>query len=256
MQLHVNEYGSEGRTPLLILHGFMGTADNWHTLAQQFSTNRKVLTADLRNHGRSPHSDDFSIELMASDVLELMEQHHLSTVNLLGHSMGGKVAMYLALHHPEKVAKLLVADIAPRPYHRGHDDIFEALYAVDLPAITTRKEAEEAMLPHIPDFGVRQFLLKNLARTENGAFYWKMNLHVLHRNYEEIIVRITHHTPYQGPTLFVRGGLSNYIRDKDIPETEQLFPNSRMVTIPQAGHWVHAEQPRAFFDAVEAFLAE
>ena len=256
MQLHVNEYGSEGGTPLLILHGFMGTADNWHTLAQQFSTNRKVLTADLRNHGRSPHSDDFSIELMASDVLELMEQHDLSTVNLLGHSMGGKVAMYLALHHPEKVAKLLVADIAPRPYHRGHDDIFEALFAVDLPSITTRKEAEEAMLPHIPDFGVRQFLLKNLARHEDGTFFWKMNLNVLHRKYEEIIIHIDHNKPFTQPALFIRGALSNYIRDKDVPEIERLFPNSRLVSIPQAGHWVHAEQPRAFFDAVEAFLAE
>jgi pimeloyl-ACP methyl ester carboxylesterase len=256
MQLHVNEYGSDGGTPLLILHGFMGTADNWHTLAQQFSTNRKVLTADLRNHGRSPHSDDFSIALMASDVLELMEQHHLSTVNLLGHSMGGKVAMYLALHYPEKIDKLLVADIAPRPYHRGHDDIFEALFAVDLPTITSRKQAEEAMLPYIPDFGVRQFLMKNLSRTEDGQFYWKMNLSVLHRKYEEIIIQIEHAVPFSKPALFIRGARSNYIRDKDIPEIVRLFPNSRVVTIPQAGHWVHAEQPRAFFDAVEAFLAE
>lgn len=255
MQLHYNVYGA-GQTPLIILHGFMGTADNWHTLAQKFSAYRQVVTIDLRNHGRSLHSNEFSIPLMADDVLQVMQELNILNCFLLGHSMGGKIAMYIALNHPEQLSKLLVADIAPRAYHRGHDDVFDALFAVDLPNLKTRKEAEEAMLPFVPDFGVRQFLLKNLARNEDGSFYWKMNLSILHTKYEEIIVQIDHTRPYTKPALFIRGGNSNYIRDKDIDDIHRLFPAAELITIPQAGHWLHAEQPALFFEAVTAFISK
>lgn len=234
----------------------MGTADNWHTLAQKFSAHRQVVTIDLRNHGRSPHSEEFSISVMADDILQVMQELDIPNCLLLGHSMGGKIAMHLALNHPEQVSKLLVADIAPRAYHRGHDDVFDALFAVDLPNLKTRKEAEEAMLPFVPDFGVRQFLLKNLARNEDGSFYWKMNLSVLHTKYEEIIVQINHPLTYTKPALFIRGGNSNYIRDKDIDDIHRLFPVAALITIPQAGHWLHAEQPALFFEAVTAFISK
>jgi esterase len=251
IELNYKEYGS-GK-PLLILHGFMGSLDNWHTLANQFAQKYRVYTIDQRNHGKSPHSENHSIPLMVEDLKHFIETKNLEEVILLGHSMGGKVVMAFALEYPQLVSKLIVVDIAPRMYKRGHDDVFEAIFSVDLATIQSRKEAELAMETFVADFGTRQFLLKNLDRKEDGSYAWKMNLKTLHRDYEEIVKPITSDVPYMGATLVIKGGNSRYISSLDESDFEQLFPAFQLETIPNAGHWVHAEQPKLFFETVSAF---
>lgn len=252
MQLHYKQYG-QGQ-PLLILHGFMGSLDNWHTLGTQFGNSHSVFAIDQRNHGKSPHSDKHTLALMVHDVKQFIETHQLEKVSIIGHSMGGKVAMQFALDYPYLVNKLIVVDISPRQYKRGHDDVFKAIFAVELAQIESRKQAEQMMEMHVPDFGTRQFLLKNLDRREDGSYAWKMNLKILHADYEEIIKAIISETSFPNPTLVIKGGNSRYILDDDLLDFNQLFPNNTVVTIPNAGHWVHAEAPQLFFEAVNNFL--
>lgn len=251
IELNYKEYGS-GK-PLLIIHGFMGSLDNWHTLANQFALQHRVFTIDQRNHGKSPHTENHSIALMVADLKHFIESKDLPEVMLLGHSMGGKVVMAFALAYPHLVSKLIIVDIAPRVYKRGHDDVFEAIFSVDLASIQSRKEAESVMETYVADFGTRQFLLKNLERREDGSYAWKMNLTTLHRDYEEIVKPITSDMPYLGPTLVIKGGNSRYISSLDESDFEQLFPTYQLETIPNAGHWVHAEQPKLFFETVSEF---
>ncbi len=253
MKLNFKKYG-EGEIPLVILHGFMGSLDNWHTLATKFADFGAVITVDQRNHGKSPHTDKHSIPLMVNDLKLFLDQQNLETIYLMGHSMGGKVAMQFALEYPGMLEKLIIVDIAPRKYKRGHDDVFEAIYAIDLNAIQTRKEAELAMEKLMPDYGTRQFLLKNLDRNAEGAYLWKMNLPVLHTYYEEIIQEIGSNRKFLNPTLVIKGASSNYISDKDDSDYIQLFPNYTLIEIANAGHWVHAEQPEMFFNEVADFL--
>ena len=168
MQLNFKKLGSGDA--LIILHGFMGSLDNWQSLANEFAKSFEVYLIDARNHGKSPHTATHSIAEMVEDLFVFMQQQHISKAHIIGHSMGGKVAMQFAVNYPNSVNKLIVADIAAKKYGRGHDDVFEALYAIDLTKIQTRKQAEEAMLPHVSEFGTRQFLLKNLERLENGTY--------------------------------------------------------------------------------------
>ena len=191
---------------------------------------------------------------MVDDLKAFIEFHQLKNVNLLGHSMGGKVVMEFALQNPELSNKIIVADIAPRKYKPGHDDVFAALHAVDLSKIETRKQAEEAMIPFLPDFGVRQFVLKNLDRAENGEYKWKMNLRVLYRDYEEVTKEIEANRSFENPVLFLKGSNSLYIKDSDIPKISELFPYFKLETIDNAGHWLHAEQPEKVYQAVMNFL--
>ncbi len=253
MKLNFKKYG-EGVTPLVIIHGFMGSLDNWHTLATKFADFGPVITVDQRNHGKSPHTAQHTIPLMVADLKAFLTENKLTSIYLMGHSMGGKVAMQFALDFPDKVEKLVIVDIAPRKYLRGHDDVFEAINAIDLNNIQSRKEAEMAMQSIMPDFGLRQFLLKNLERNETGAYQWKMNLPVLHYYYEEIIQEIGSNRKFLNPTLIIKGGKSKYISSKDEDDYLKLFPNYEMAIIPDAGHWVHAEQPELFFNKVEKFL--
>jgi pimeloyl-ACP methyl ester carboxylesterase len=253
LQLNYKKFG-QGQSTLIVLHGFLGSLDNWQTLAVKFGDFGKVITIDQRNHGKSMHTDIHSIPLMVNDLKLFLDQHNLEKVYLMGHSMGGKVAMQFALDFPEKVEKLVIVDIAPRKYLRGHDDVFEAIYAIDLNNIQSRKEAEMAMESIMPDFGLRQFLLKNLERNETGAYQWKMNLPVLHNYYEEIIQEIGSNRKFLNPTLIIKGGKSKYISSKDEDDYLKLFPNYEMATITDAGHWVHAEQPELFFNEVAKFL--
>ncbi|MCC6684055.1 MAG: alpha/beta fold hydrolase [Bacteroidia bacterium] len=254
MKLHYNCYGDG--FPLIILHGFLGTADNWHSLAQRFQSDFKVIAVDLRNHGRSPHSDYHSIKLMADDLIELMDDLSLTQANFIGHSMGGKVLMHLCLTHAERVLTPVVVDIAPRAYKPGHQDVFDALMAVNLQTAQTRKEVEEAMIPYAPDFGIRQFLLKNLTRNPQGKFTWKMNLPVLFNQYQEVIEPITAGHPFTGRALFIKGATSDYIKPGDEKEIVKLFPLAVFKTIEGAGHWVHADKPDLFYDAVITFLRQ
>ena len=252
MHLNYKEYGS-GK-PLIILHGFMGSLDNWHTLANQFGKDYKVFALDQRNHGKSAHSENHTIALMVADLKLFMETHQLNQACILGHSMGGKVAMQFALDYPQLVDKLIVVDIAPKQYKRGHDDVFKAIFAVELAQIESRKQAELLMETHLPDFGIRQFLLKNLDRREDGSYAWKMNLPILHADYEEIIKAIISKGNFPHPTLVIKGGNSRYILDDDLLDFNQFFPDNTLVTIPNAGHWVHAEAPQLFYETVIHFL--
>ncbi|MFN4082178.1 MAG: alpha/beta fold hydrolase [Bacteroidia bacterium] len=251
--LNFKHYGENGES-LIILHGFLGTLDNWHTLSTKFSQHFNVYNIDQRNHGKSFHTQSHTIAEMVEDLLWFINQNNLKKVNIIGHSMGGKVAMQFSLSHANLVQKLIVADIAPRQYPKGHDDVFNAIFAVKLNEIKSRKDAEEMMLPYLPDFGVRQFILKNLERKEDGTFTWKMNLEVLQKDYSEILKEVTTENPFMGEVLFLKGGNSRYLQEKDLPQIFKLFPNAKVQTIAEAGHWLHAEKPDEFYRAVIDFL--
>ena len=253
MNLHYQEYGNG--SPLVILHGLLGSLDNWHTLSKRFGAAFHVYAPDMRNHGRSPHSDVFSIDAMANDVIEFIDQRNIRAAHLLGHSMGGKVAMKLALSQPDRVEKLIVVDIAPRAYPRLHDELLDALMAVDLKNVHSRQDVDNELAGKIQDARVRQFLMKNLARQESGLFVWKANLKILSRNYQTIADEIRSQKPFSHPTLFVKGEQSGYILESDIPHISALFPRARVATL-NAGHWIHAEAPDQFSDLVLRFLAE
>lgn len=253
MQLHYKEYGS-GK-PLIILHGFLGSLDNWHTLATRFGSSFRVFAIDQRNHGKTQHSPEHSMALMVADLFEFVKEHKLSNLSIIGHSMGGKVAMQFALDNPALVENLIVVDIAPKQYEAGHEDVFKALFAVKLNQITSRKDAEDAMLPYLPDFGTRQFLLKNLERKTDASFQWKMNLPVLHENYEDMNNEIIYNKSFLGKTLFIKGEKSEYISKLDETTIKTLFPNSTLVTIAGVGHWVHAENPDDFYETVLKFIS-
>jgi len=255
MQLHYRELGQGA--PLLILHGLFGTSDNWQTLAKRWAdAGHRVIVADLRNHGRSPHADQHTYELMSTDVLELFDTLQLQDVTLLGHSMGGKVAMRFALDHSERLARLVVVDIAPGFSDMRHqDEIIEGLRAVNLASLENRQQADEALAQHIPQFGVRQFLLKNLYRRDDNSFAWRQNLDALTMHIADIGAEITSEQPFLKQALFIRGGLSDYITaDDKLHSIPALFPNSQVETVPDAGHWVHAEAPDQVFELVKNFI--
>lgn len=260
--LHFLDQGEPTARPLIILHGLFGTLDNWQSLARRWAEEAglRVISVDLRNHGRSFHSPEHSYALMAQDVLALFDHLALdpAQLNLLGHSMGGKVAMTLALGYPERLAQLLVLDIAPRFSDMEHqDDIVAGLQAVDLSTIQNRQQAEAALAPHIRQLGVRQFLLKNLYRREDNSFAWRINLPVLSANLAAIGEEIDSARPFLKPTLFLRGGKSDYITPDDkLTCIPALFPNSQVVTVPDAGHWLHAEKPDEVFDLVKNFVGQ
>lgn len=250
MLLHYREIGS-GK-PLMILHGLFGFSDNWQTHAKKLSEYFRVILVDLRNHGHSPWSEDFSYELMASDVHELTEHLNLDKFILLGHSMGGKVAMHYAQQWEDKLEKLIVVDIGIKEYPMHHQHILAGMHAVDPIKIKARSEAETLLHTYIDSEGVIQFLLKNLYWKEKGVLAWRMNLKVLEREMNEILAAVPSFEVLT-PTLFIRGELSNYIIDDDWQDIEQLFPDSDLVTIANAGHWVHAEAPEIFVDTVLSF---
>lgn len=253
MKLAFREYGSG--QPLIILHGLFGQSDNWNTLAKRFGENGfQVFTIDQRNHGLSPHSEVWTYEAMADDLKEFINDHHLKDPILLGHSMGGKTVMFFELAHQNIAKKLIIADIAPRAYGPHHDSVLKALNAVDFSIVKTRKEAEAIMNEYIPDFGTRQFLLKNIYWKDNtnNIMDWRFNLKVIDKEYTNIGIEVPNGSS-EIETLFIRGEKSNYITEKDLPEMEKRFPNYKLLTIYGAGHWIHAEKPNEFFDAVIEF---
>lgn len=256
IDLNYKEFGLG--EPLIIIHGLFGTLDNWQTIAKKLSEHYTVFILDLRNHGRSPHTDDeFDYTLLADDLAEFMQDHWIYEARIVGHSMGGKVAMQFALNHPDSVKKLAVIDIAPKQYKSGHEDIFKALFGINLETLEDRKEAEEYLMKELHnDYGTVQFLLKNLSRktdAEGGGFEWKMNLDILHRDYENILKSPTG-SPFSKPTIFIRGGESNYIKDSDMGAIHALFPKATLETIEHAGHWVHADKPKELLEHLSYFL--
>ncbi len=263
MKLFYRKIG-EGQ-PLIILHGLFGQSDNWNSFGKQFAENGfAVYLADMRNHGLSPHSDVWNYQAMSDDILELINDTKLAEAGkiiLLGHSMGGKIAMLFAMQHPELLDKLIIVDVAPKHYPPHHQDVITGLNAVDLNTLKTRKEAETILSKYISDFGTKQFLLKNLYWKENAedpsipaAFEWRFNLRVIAENINEISEAIPINSACRTPTLFIRGSKSNYILEEDLKAIRDNFPNSTMETISEAGHWVHVEQPKAFTECVMRFL--
>lgn len=241
--------------PLLILHGFLGMSDNWKTMAMQFAADGfEVHLLDLRNHGRSFHSEEFSYEVMAQDVYEYCIANNLEKVNILGHSMGGKTAMLFSVTHPELVEKLIVADIGPKFYPQHHQTILAGLNAVDFTKKPSRNEVEEILSRYVTDFGTRQFLMKSLYWQEPGQLAFRFNLSVFNKNIEEIGKALQENVVFNKPTLFIRGENSNYILDEDFDYIKNHFPDSRIETINNAGHWLHAENPRLFYEITSSFL--
>ncbi|MGW8122526.1 alpha/beta fold hydrolase [Roseivirga echinicomitans] len=242
-ELYFRELG-EGQ-PLIILHGLLGTSDNWLTLGKKYAEHYKVYILDQRNHGQSFHDDEFSYPALAKDLLNFMNSQNIEKAHILGHSMGGKVAMTFAIEHPGRVDKLIIADIGPQTYPPHHTVIFKGLFSLDLANLSSRNEADEKLAEYIPEIGVRQFLLKNLARN-NDSFEWKVNLEVIAKEIDKIGLGLSHNAVYENSTLFIRGGKSDYIKDSDFNLIHSTFKNSKIETIGGAGHWLHAEKPDLF----------
>ncbi|GGG90904.1 alpha/beta hydrolase [Polaribacter pacificus] len=245
----------EGKgTPFLILHGYFGSGDNWKSIAGHFTDTHQVHLIDQRNHGRSFHSDDFDYELMVADLYAYVQYHKLESFVLLGHSMGGKTAMLFAVEYPQLVQKLLVADISPRMYPPHHHDILKALNSIDFTIHNSRKLVDEQLATLIPEVGVRQFLLKNVYWKEKGQLAFRFNLSSLTENNDEVGVALPSFTIFEGDTLFLKGENSGYISANEEPIIYAHFPNAKIVVIANAGHWLHAENPKDFVAAVQNFL--
>ncbi len=252
ISLAFKKYGDHPKH-LIILHGLFGTLDNWHTLASAFSEHFTVWTIDQRNHGRSEHHPLFNYYIMAADLADFMEQHEIEKASIIGHSMGGKTAMQFSFDYPEKINKLIIADIAPRAYEASHNDLIDALHSLDLSLIKKRSDAEEMLEKSIKELSTRQFLLKNLTRETDG-YVWKMNLPAITANYDAIIGNVDDDKTFLGPTLFIKGEKSNYISKEDEFNISRKFPNSKIISIANAGHWVHADAPKDFFAEAMKFL--
>ncbi|MHA7131589.1 alpha/beta fold hydrolase [Algoriphagus namhaensis] len=251
MKLNFKKAGSG--PPLVILHGLFGSADNWFTIARELQALFTLYLVDQRNHGDSPHSDEWNYSVMVDDLLELFDDEGLDKAFLMGHSMGGKTAMNFALAHPDRVERLIVADIAPRYYPVHHEQILEGLNSLPLKDLESRKQADEELAKYIKEPGIRQFLLKSLGRDERG-FVWKINLPVITKNIEEVGQALEGDETYEGKTLFLAGAKSDYITDEDYEEIYEFFPNYQLVKIPDAGHWLHAEQPADVVKEIKNFL--
>ncbi|KDE39488.1 Esterase ybfF [Nitrincola lacisaponensis] len=253
MKLHYQRTGQG--TPLIILHGLFGTLENWGAQIKALAEHHDVIAVDLRNHGRSPHSMDMSYPLMAEDVIELMDDLQLSQVNLMGHSMGGKVAMQMALSYPQRIARLLLVDIAPVSYPPHHEAVFKGLFSIDLTSLTSRADADKQLQVWVEEAGVRAFLLKNLYRNEQGQFAWRMNLDCLRSEYDAIAAA-PEGSAFTGPTRFIKGGLSHYLKPEYTDAVRQRFPNADVKVIEDAGHWPHAEKPALFTRLVDRFFSD
>lgn len=243
-----------GKPPLLLLHGLFGSWENLGTLARGLAEAFEVHALDLRNHGRSPHTESMSYPLMALDVLAYMAEQGLTQVYLLGHSMGGKTAMQVALAEPGKILGVVVLDIAPVTYPPGHVNILEGLRTLPLNEISSRQEADLHLKPFVPELPVRSFLLKNLIKVGEQGFAWRMNLRAIDQHYNEIRVGVTSETPYEGAVLFIKGGQSDYIERLHQTQITRLFPAADLRVVPQTGHWLHAEKPDTVLQVCLRFL--
>ncbi len=252
MNLHYQLTG-QGQ-PLLIIHGLFGSSDNWRSMAKSFAKHYQVISVDLRNHGRSPHSDRQDFASMAEDVIELCEKLGLSEVLLLGHSLGGKVVMTMAELRPELIKKLIVVDISPRQYESQHTPLMDTMMSVDLQRLKTRSEVDQNLSASIKDKAVRQFLLMNLV-SEDEQLSWRINLPALKANYQNMMAAVCQDCQCTMPALFVYGEQSEYVTEQDQAEIKRCFSDVKFSAL-DAGHWVHAERPMQFRKIVEDFLAD
>lgn len=252
VELAFEEFGNADNGPLIILHGFFASSRNWRQIAQKLSARFHIYVPDMRNHGASPQHSLMDYPVMVADLRRFMDDHDLKTANLLGHSMGGKVAMWLALTSPDRIDKLIVADIAPVSYKHNFDKTILALKALPLADLSNRKQAETLLEMSIPELGYRQFLLQNLI-LKDGKYCWRVDLDVFHRMAPNIAAfpNAEHLASFSGKALFLAGGDSDYVKLENI---SLLFPASALETIADAGHWLHVQQPDVFTALVEKFL--
>ncbi|MFP4066753.1 MAG: alpha/beta fold hydrolase [Spirochaetaceae bacterium] len=257
--LHYQELGNQelgSGVPLVVLHGLFGSGDNWRSSARVFSRKARVVLVDMPNHGMSPHTDDMRYPSMAESVRGLIEELGLGGSFVLGHSMGGKAAMALALRHPEIVRGLVVVDIAPRDYPPGHLEIIAGMQEVATVSPSSRAEADRILARRVPNSAIRAFLLKSLVRGGDGGYRWALNIDAIASCYEHLTSWPSLQGHYEGPALFIAGGRSSYVGPEDTPEIERLFPRARLESIDNAGHWLHVEQQQVFTELVLDFLAE
>jgi esterase len=255
MELFYRKFGSG--QPLIILHGLFGSCDNWNTLAKRFGKHFEVYALDQRNHGLSPHSSEWNYPVMAADLKEFIDKHQLQNPILLGHSMGGKTVMFFEQLFPQVAEKLIVVDMAPRYYPPHHQDVIAALEMVDLDTMQSRKEVEQLFGTTPLDNSTIQFLLKNLYWKEEDTIKklaWRFNKNIIVSQIEQVGTALPEKDASLLPALFIRGQKSRYVQDKDLEDINRLFPHAVVQTIADAGHWVQAEQPDAFYDAVMKFL--
>lgn len=254
MELYYRKYG-KGK-PIIILHGIFGMSDNWVSIAKRLTDDYEVFLLDLRNHGQSPHSFEFNYDVMNNDLSEFINEHGLTSPIIIGHSMGGKVAMNYALQNSEQVDKLIIVDISPVAYpeHYEHTEIIEAMLTVDFNKVKTYSDIDKQLEHSLLTTRLRQFLLKNVLKKDDNTFTWKFGLEEIRVNLDSLLEGIKWDKQYTKPALFIKGGLSNYIKEEDYKIINQFFPNSEIKTIPNATHWVHADQPKIFLGMVREFL--
>jgi len=254
MQLYYKEFGSG--PPLIILHGLFGMLDNYMSIASSLASDFRVFIVDQRNHGRSGHSSIFSYEAMSDDLLQFMEARNLTRAHILGHSMGGKTAMQFAFDHPEKLIRLVVADMTPaeRPVNSRHQQLIEVMLSIDLSRFSDRVELARLLEEKIPSYRLRQFILKNLYLKSKDQLGWRLNLPAIYENLHEMFRGVNHVGQLANPTLFLKGELSDYIQDSDIAIIRKLFKEVEITTVPGASHWLHADNPAFFTESVRQFL--
>lgn len=255
--MHLNHriYGTG--QPVVIFHGLFGMLDNWQTIGKMIAdAGYMAILADLRDHGRSPHTDAFDYHLLADDIFHFLDENWIYQSVIIGHSMGGKATMQFAFEHENMVSKLIVVDIAPKQYESGHNEVIDALLSVDLNTLRNRHEAQATLEASLHEPGVVQFLLKNLTRTKEGHYAWKMNLPLLIRSYNNILDEVGKSQATDVPTLFIRGELSDYIDDSDTVKIGEKFSDWRLETISGAGHWVHADKPNELFEKIIHFIRQ
>lgn len=254
MKLNFYQQGNLGATPVILIHGLFGSLSNLSGLGRALAESYCVYQPDLRNHGASEHSDQMSFDCMAADIIELMDDQNLTTVAIIGHSLGGKVAMQLMLNYPDRISKLVVIDIAPVKYEPRHEAIFAGLNELNNTFINTRKGATLILEKHIDEADIRAFLLKNLLRTKSGEYILKLNLKSIQAQYKQLSAAI-YGGVSQKPVLFIKGGQSNYLMMSHKNIILKLFPNASFKIIANAGHWLHVEKPIIFNKLVINFLA-
>lgn len=260
-KLFFRKYGQG--PPLIIIHGLYGSSDNWVSIGRKLAKDFEVYLIDQRNHGKSPHSNEHNYNLLKKDLKEFMDSHSIEKAIIIGHSMGGKTAMFFAADYPEKVSHLVIADISPRSYETtnfkqllAHSAIIKAMYNLDFYGINSRYEIDDILAKSIPEKRVRQFLLKNIKRSKYNEYSWNLNIKTIKNELNNIMKGLDeNHPEITGfPVLFIKGEKSDYILDEDIKVIKKIFPYADIETFPNAGHWLHAEQPELFLEKTKNFI--
>ncbi|MBK3517860.1 alpha/beta fold hydrolase [Carboxylicivirga marina] len=268
MKLFYREYGQAGPT-IVILHGLYGASDNWVSIARQLEKDYHIYILDQRNHGQSPHSDIHDFDSMADDLLEFFNDKNIDKAHVMGHSMGGKTAMRFALSNADRINKLVILDIAPKSYAsfsnyaqitNNHQLIIESLLEINLEGVSSRQAIDKQLATKLPDTGLRQFLLKNIERKKDGSYHWRLNLQIIKKQLEQIMDGFSHLSPENNrvklASIFIRGEKSGYVMDEDTLIMRKYFKDAELVTIPKAGHWLHAEQPELLIKTLAYFLLD